>query len=189
MLAPDYPVLTDRLALRPLHPAGDLEAVLAYQSRADVCRYVPYEPRSRAEVAERLRTARSTLTEEGQSLLLAIVLRSTEALIGDATLFWHSAKHRGGEIGYVLNPAYQGHGYATEASRAMLALGFDGLGLHRVIARLDSRNAASANVLRRLGMRQEAHLVQNEWFKGEWTDELDFAMLATEWAQRVNEAR
>ena len=181
MLAPDYPVFTDRLGLRPLHPADDVDAVHAYQSRPDVCRYVPYEPRSRAEVAERLRTARSTLTEEGQTLWLAVVLRSTDELIGDVMLFWRSAKHRGGEIGYVLNPSHQGHGYATEASRALLALGFDGLGLHRVIARVDSRNTASANVLRRLGMRQEAHLVQNEWFKGEWTDELDFAVLEDEW--------
>jgi RimJ/RimL family protein N-acetyltransferase len=181
VLAPDYPVLTDRLTLRPLHPASDVDAVHAYQSRADVCRYIPYEPRSRAEVAERLRTARSTLTEEGQALFLAVVLRSADELIGDVMLAWRSAEHRGGEIGYVLNPAYQGHGYATEACRAMLALAFDGLGLHRVIARVDARNDASVSVLRRLGMRQEAHLVQNEWFKGEWTDELDFAMLADEW--------
>jgi RimJ/RimL family protein N-acetyltransferase len=56
------------------------------------------------------------------------------------------------------------------------------LGLHRVIARVDARNDASARLARRLGMRQEAYLVRNEWFKGEWTDELDFALLEEEWA-------
>jgi RimJ/RimL family protein N-acetyltransferase len=63
----------------------------------------------------------------------------------------------------------------------VLALAFDGLGLHRVTARIDARNGPSAALARRLGMRQEAHLVENEWFKGEWTDELDFAILEREW--------
>lgn len=96
-------------------------------------------------------------------------------------LFWHNAQHRGGEIGYVINPDHQGRGYATEACRVLLRLGFDELGLHRITARVDRRNEPSAHVLRRLGMRQEAHLVQNEWFKGDWSDELDFAMLEDEW--------
>ena len=50
-----------------------------------------------------------------------------------------------------------------------------------MVARVDARNTASAAVARRIGMRQEAHLHENEWFKGEWTDELDFAVLAAEW--------
>ena len=65
---------------------------------------------------------------------------------------------------------------------ALLGLAFDDLGLHRVIARVDARNDASARLARRLGMRQEAYLVRNEWFKDEWTDELDFALLEEEWA-------
>jgi RimJ/RimL family protein N-acetyltransferase len=181
VLAPAYPLLTDRILLRPLDPTRDVAAVHAYQSRPDVCRYIPYEPRSREEVAAKLASARSTLTAQGQALWLAVVLRETDELIGDVLLFWHSAEHRGGEIGYVLNPTHQGRGYVTEACRVLLALAFDGLGLHRVMARVDARNDASARVLRRLGMRQESHLRENEWFKGEWSDELDFAMLEDEW--------
>jgi len=66
--------------------------------------------------------------------------------------------------------------------RGLPFLAIDDLGLHRVIARVDARNDASARLARRLGMRQEAYLVRNEWFKGEWTDELDFALLEEEWA-------
>ncbi len=183
MLNPDYPIETPRLLLRPLDPVGDVEAVFAYQSRADVCRYVPYSPRTRAEVADRLASGQlgSRIDAEGDVLGLAVVQRASGALIGDVMLFWRSAEHRTGEIGYVLNPDAQGHGYATEAAGALLALAFDGLGLHRVYARIDARNDASAGVLRRVGMRQEAHLRENEWFKGEWTDEIDFAILAAEW--------
>jgi len=183
VLKPDYPIETDRLLLRPLEP-GDVDAVHAYQSRPDVCRYIPYSPRSRQEVADRLadpEKTRATLEEPGQALDLAVVLRSTGELIGDVLLFWHSAEHRGGEVGYVINPDHAGHGYATEAAAAMLALAFDGLGLHRVIGRIDARNDASAAVLRRLGMRQEAVLVENEWFKDEWSTEIDFAILDREW--------
>jgi RimJ/RimL family protein N-acetyltransferase len=94
---------------------------------------------------------------------------------------WRSAEHRQGEVGYILHPAHERRGYATEGARAMLALGFDGLGLHRIYGRIDARNAASARVLERLGMRREAHLVENEWVKGEWQSELVYAILAREW--------
>jgi RimJ/RimL family protein N-acetyltransferase len=184
VLKPDYPIETDRLLLRPLDPATDVDAVLTYQSRPDVCRYIPYEPRTREQLAERLADParnRSTLEEPGQVLSLAVVEKQTGTLVGDVVLFWHSAEHRGGEIGYVINPDHTGRGYATEAARALLALAFDGLDLHRVVGRIDSRNTPSAAVLRRLGMRQEAVLVENEWFKGEWTTEIDFAILAAEW--------
>ena len=89
-------------------------------------------------------------------------------------------EHAGGEIGYVFHPDASGHGYAGEACAALLALAFRELGLHRVTARLDSRNDASARLCVRLGMRQEAHLVRSEMFKGAWSDELVFAILAEE---------
>jgi RimJ/RimL family protein N-acetyltransferase len=112
---------------------------------------------------------------------VGVIRADDDVLVGDAILFWHSSEHGAGEIGYVFNPKYQGNGYATESAGALLWLGFEGLGLHRIVARLDARNTASAAVAKRLGMRQEAHLVQNEWFKDEWTDELVFAILADEW--------
>ena len=181
-LRPSYPVRTERLILRPL-TSSDAVALLDYRGRPEVCRYVPFEPMDRKTIAERLarQWAATILTDEGQALTLGVEHAGTGDLLGDVTLFWHSREHRGGEIGYVFHPGHAGHGYATEAARAMLRLGFDELGLHRIVARLDERNEASAKVARRLGMRQEARLVHNEMFKGEWSTELDFAMLAEEW--------
>ena len=182
-LRPVFPVRTSRLLLRPL-TAADVGALLAYRSRPDVCRYVPFEPMDRQVINERLAThwATTELTDAGQALTLGVEVAETGDLVGDVVLFWHSRVHRGGEIGYVLNPDFAGHGYATEAAHALLRLGFDDLGLHRIVARVDERNDASAKLARRLGMRQEARLVHNELFKGEWSTELDFAMLADEWA-------
>ncbi|GAB1640008.1 GNAT family N-acetyltransferase [Krasilnikovia sp. MM14-A1259] len=181
-LHPRYPVRTARLRLRPLG-TDDADALLVYRSRPDICRYVPFEPMDHRAITDRLATVWDTtaLTDEGQALTLGVELATGGALIGDVVLFWHSREHLGGEIGYVLNPEHAGHGYATEAAHAMLRLGFEELGLHRIVARIDERNDASANVARRLGMRQEARLVHNELFKGEWSTELDFAMLAEEW--------
>jgi len=182
-----YPVRTGRLLLRPL-TVGDVDALLAYRSRPDVCRYVPFAPMTREVVNGRLATqwANTALTDEGQALTLGVEVAETGVLVGDVVLFWHSREHGRGEIGYVLHPDFGGHGYATEAAHALLRLGFDELGLHRIIARIDERNGSSAKVARRLGMREEARLVQNEFFKGEWSTELDFAMLADEWPAHRN---
>lgn len=188
MLKPDYPIETERLLLRPLDPATDIDALHAYQSREEVCRYIPYPPLTRAQVAGRLadpKRTSPTIEEPGQFVNLAVVVRETGTVIGDVILIYTSAEHRTAEIGYAFNPDHYGHGYATESGRALLRLAFEDMDLHRVVGRIDVRNVASAAVLRRLGMRQEAVLVENEWFKGEWSTEVDFAILAAEWRRTV----
>jgi RimJ/RimL family protein N-acetyltransferase len=181
-LRPSYPVSTARLRLRPLVPA-DVDSLVAYRSRPEVCRYVPFEPMDRETVAERvaLRWARHEIVAEGDALFLGVEVASSAQVIGEVKLSFTSAEHRGGEVGWVVNPDYSGQGYATEAAHAMLHLGFDGLGLHRVVARVDARNGPSLRLAARLGMRREAHLMANEWFKGEWSDEVDLALLEDEW--------
>jgi RimJ/RimL family protein N-acetyltransferase len=186
-LAPVYPVRSARLLLRPLTEA-DVDDLVEYRSIPEVCRYVPFEPQSAEDVIARLNGAwrQQTLDQAGESITLGAELADSGKVIGDLMLRWLSAEHSCGEIGYVVNPAYAGRGYAGEAAHTCLHLAFDELGLHRVIARIDARNSASARLAARLGMRQEAHLRENEWFKSEWTDEIDFALLADEWeSQRL----
>jgi RimJ/RimL family protein N-acetyltransferase len=181
-LAPDYPLLSPRLSLRPMTDR-DVEALVAYRSNPEVCRYVPFEPMDARTVRERVNGLwrRQSLEAEGDALFPGVELAATGELVGDLMLRWTSAEHRCGELGYVFHPAYSGHGYATEAAHRLLHLAFDELGLHRVTARVDADNHSSARLAIRLGMRQEAHLIENEWFKGRWSDELDFAILEHEW--------
>jgi RimJ/RimL family protein N-acetyltransferase len=188
MLRPTYPIATRRLLLRP-YSMDDLEALHAIQSLPEVARYLYWEPRSRDEVREVLarRVRRPTLEVEGETLALAMVLPESGALVGDVNLHWLSRQHRQGEIGFVLHPAYHGRGFAGEAAAVLLRLGFEQLGLHRIIGRCDGRNTASAKVMERLGMRREAHFRQNELVKGEWCDELVYAMLADEWRARAQQ--
>jgi RimJ/RimL family protein N-acetyltransferase len=185
VLRPSYPIITDRLILRPF-TEDDLDALHAYQSLPEVTRYLYWDVRDRAATAEALKTriSKTTLEKEGDGLGLAVLLRDTGDLVGDVNLLWLSEEHGQGEFGFVFNPAFHGNGYAREAAVEMLRLGFEGLGLHRVIGRCDGRNGASANLMAKLGMRREAHYVQNEIVKGEWTDEIVYAMLADEWAGR-----
>jgi len=158
----------------------------AYQRLPEVHRYLYTEPRTRAEVeaivAERAGLA--ALTETGTAITLVAELAQTGELVGDCMLFWRSQEHEQGEVGYVFNPAYHGRGYATEAVGALLRLGFEGLGLHRIAGHLDARNTASARVLERAGLRREAHLVENEFVKGKWADELIYGILRREWEAR-----
>jgi RimJ/RimL family protein N-acetyltransferase len=181
-LRPSYPVMTARLLLRPL-TVDDTAALVAYRGRADVCRYLPFEPMSPETLRTRLAgdLSATTITEPGQSLTLGVRIDEKGDVIGDVVLFFHNLEHRAGELGYVFALEASGHGYASEACAAVLALAFDQLGLHRVIARMDARNDASARLAVRLGVREEAHLVRSAMFKGEWSDGLVYAMLAEDW--------
>jgi RimJ/RimL family protein N-acetyltransferase len=179
--SPGYPVQTPRLDLRP-HRYDDLDDLKRYHSDPEVVRYIPWPVRSEEEVRQALavRAGQGVVTTAGQWLVLAIELRERRRVIGEVLLKYDSEPDARGELGYAIASDVQGQGYASEAARAMLGLGFRSFGLHRVIARLDARNSASARLLTRLGMRQEAHFVRDEFFKGEWTDTLVFAMLADE---------
>jgi RimJ/RimL family protein N-acetyltransferase len=158
---------TERLILRPFRPEDDLDDAYAYMSDPEVVRYLYWEVRDRDQV-------RKFLAERG-GLVMAIESPSTGRVIGEVMLRHTSEEHRQGEVGY------QGQGFAGEAAAAMLRHGFEELGLHRIIGRLDARNRASAAVLERLGMRLEAHHLHDELFKGEWSDSLVYAMLEDEW--------
>ena len=183
-LAPDYPILTERLLLRPIDAVRDLMAMHSYRSIPEVCRYVPFVPGTPEELAERLadpERVRSVIDAEGQVMSLVVELRDTGEVVGDLVLFWHSDSDLHAEVGYVLHPDHEGHGYATEGVRALLELCFDHAGAHRVTARVDERNTGSARLLERLGFRKEATFVDGEWFKGGWTTLEVFAMLDREW--------
>jgi RimJ/RimL family protein N-acetyltransferase len=181
-LRPAYPVSTARLRLRPLTRA-DAPALLAYRGDAKVCRYLPFPPMDAQALARRLAAdlGRQEITAEGQALTLGAERSADGRLVGDVVLFFHSAAHRGGEIGYVFHPDAAGHGYAREACTAVLDLAFGRLGLHRVTARMDSRNRASARLAAALGLRHEAHHRSSEMFKGAWADLDIYAILDDEW--------
>ena len=180
----DLPILSDRLVIRALS-LDDFDRHYEIYSNPDVVRYLYYGPMD--AIAARTHLARRSTAElpfEGSFLNLGVEVRGEGVLIGEVALGVVSTVHRVCEVGYVLDPRWSGHGYATESTTAMVDLAFDRLGAHRVIGRIDGRNEASRRVLERLGMRHEAHYRENEFVKGEWTDEVVFAILEDEWRAR-----
>jgi RimJ/RimL family protein N-acetyltransferase len=175
------PLESDRLRIRPLN-RDDFVRHFAIYSNPDVVRYLYEEPFDEQGAREHLKRRCSVdLPTEGTWINLGVEVLDEGVLIGEVGLASISTVHGHCEIGYVFDPAYGGMGYATEASAVMVELAFSVLGAHRVSGRLDARNGASARVLERLGMRREGHLVENEFVKGEWTDEAIYAVLEDEW--------
>jgi len=178
----DAPIETERLWLRRF-TMDDLDGLTAIQSRPEVARFLYWVPRRREEVEPALAQfiAATRIEGDDESISLAVERREDAALLGYVSIWLRSREHRQAEVGFVFHPDAQGHGYAGEAARELLVLAFERLGAHRVFGRTDARNEASAALMRRLGMREEAHLREAEVFKGEWGDELVFAILEREW--------
>jgi RimJ/RimL family protein N-acetyltransferase len=178
-MSPEWPLETERLVLRP-YEAGDFDFLYRLQSDPEVVRWLYNDTRDEAETRTLLerKVAATELREEGDWMACVVV---ADAPIGDVGFHWLSREHRTGEIGFMFDPHTQGRGYATEAARALVDWAF-AAGFHRVIGRTEARNAASARVLEKLGMRLEGRLVENEWVKDEWQSELQYAILEREWA-------
>ncbi|QYH34807.1 GNAT family N-acetyltransferase [Salinibacterium sp. M195] len=191
------PLQTERLRLRSLTLSdNDVDDVHAQQSNAELTAYMLYEPRDRATVMEKIAewTASEVLAESGDYLQLAIELADARppgaqtaserraVVIGTLYFKIESAEDSNAEIGWALHPNFQGKGYGREAASALIDLAFDALKLHRVFANLDPRNDDSVRLCRALGMRHEAHHVEDMWFKGAWADTGIYAILDREWA-------
>ena len=181
----DAPLRTERITLR-LFTADDVDDVHAYQSDEEVVRYMLYTPRTRETAAENLakHALANTLEKDGDYLQLALDLDGRA--IGESYFKLESVENQCGEIGWAMHPEFAGRGFALEAASAMLRVAFGELGLHRVIANLDPRNAASVALCLRLGMREEAHFIEDLAFKGDWADTGIYAILDREWAARVS---
>ena len=180
------PILTERMTLRLL-AAADLDDVHAWQGDAETCRYMLHEPRDRDVLVEKIAewAIASKFTEVGDYAQLAMELPASNddraRVIGSVYFHLTSVDDATAEIGWAITPAYRGHGYAVEAARAVLDVGFGPIGLHRVYAELDPRNDASVALCLRLGMRHEAHFVENMMFKGGWADTGMYGILDREW--------
>jgi RimJ/RimL family protein N-acetyltransferase len=169
---------TDRLVLRAFE-LDDGPARLRYQGRDDVSRYLFRDPLDATSVLVGIRHAQEGVFEKKDDrVLLAVTLGADGTLVGEVSARLDSVESGQVEIGWVFDPDHAGHGYATEAAAALMQHLFRDGGAHRVFARLDADNTASARLCERLGMSQEAHLVENELWHGRWTSELIFARLA-----------
>jgi ribosomal-protein-alanine N-acetyltransferase len=171
---------TARLELRPFADA-DADDLFALHSSAHVLRYWDAPPWGERARAERFIAACRQLAAEGAGARLAIGRASDGAFLGWCGLTRWNPDFRSAALGYCLRDAAWGHGYATEAARALLQWAFATLDLNRVQAEADTRNAASARVLEKLGFLREGTLREDCVVNGEVSDSWVYGLLRREW--------
>lgn len=173
-------VHTARLRLRPFDDA-DAEALFALHSSARVMRYWDAPPWGELARAERFVAACRQMAEGGTGTRLAVDRVRDGVFVGWCTLARWNPDYRSAALGYCFDDAAWGHGYATEAARALLGWAFDTLDLNRVQAETDTRNAASARVLEKLGFVREGTLREDCVVNGEVSDSWVFGLIRREW--------
>ena len=174
-----------RLILRPFRDP-DLDVFAEYRSDPDVARYQSWTPPYTKDQAIALMKGMDSIQPgtPGMWLQLAVERQCQPGIIGDCAFQVFADGPRQAQVGYTFSRSYQKQGYAAEAVRCLLDYLFGELHLHRVTATCDVENTASFRLLERVGMRREAFLVENIWFKGAWGSEYKYAILDREWVGR-----
>ena len=176
------PILrTSRLILRPFVFDDALAVQLLAGARevADTTLHIPHPYPSGA--AEHWIATHGPTWDAGTGVTYAITDATSGVVIGAVALTIVPA-HARGELGYWVGLPYWNRGYCTEASRAVVELGFGQLGLHRIQARHLTRNAASGRVMQKLGMLPEG-VNRHAMRKNDRFEDLAlYAILSDEWA-------
>ena len=176
------PILqTERLILRDFREE-DWRDVHEYGSDSVVVNYLPWGPNN--EEQSKSFISRVLTQQKAQSRLtydFAMVIKTTNRVIGSCAINVQDVPNKEGMIGYVLNRKYWNQGYVTEAARAVLSFSFEKLSLHRIIASCDPANTGSYRVMEKLGMQREGYLREEKLFKGVWRDFLLYSILEKEW--------
>jgi RimJ/RimL family protein N-acetyltransferase len=173
---PAWPLRTERLLLRPFEPR-DSDAFIDAWADETYASLLLTRTMNASEVREMVRRR----TEPGDGTFIGLVAEREGEVVADSILVLQGTGLSEGEIGWTVMPRHAGRGYATEAARAVLRLGFEHYGLRRIVANLDARNDRSAALCERLGMRREVHRMGDFWSKGRWTDSYEYALLREEW--------
>ncbi|MGN8244581.1 GNAT family N-acetyltransferase [Cellulomonas soli] len=182
-----WPVRTERLLIRPA-TAADAPAVWRYRRLPEVTEWMTSRPADEpafvATYLEPDRLARTLLVERAGQVVGDLMVRVEDAWAQTEAV--DGARGVQAEIGWSFDPAWHGQGLATEASRRLLALCFDELGLRRVLANCFADNEPSWRLMERLGMRREGAFVAESLHRsGRWLDGYTYAMLRHEWVPGV----
>ncbi|WP_068786164.1 GNAT family N-acetyltransferase [Paenibacillus phocaensis] len=173
---------TERLRLRE-YTWEDEPAAHAYAADPLVVEHMLWGPNTSEETRDFLRQAIQKQDDVPRDTYeLAVILQTTGQLIGGCSLILAGARQA--ELGYCFHRSFWGQGYATEAARAMMRMGFQDLGLHRIYATCRPANEGSAKVMQKLGMQYEGHFREHRWHKGRWRDSYQYSILSREFEDK-----
>ena len=172
-----------RLCLREVRD-DDAPALFAIHSDPQVMRYWSYPAWTEPAQAERKVTDIQRQRRELDILVWAIADAGTDRLIGTSAAFALDLTQGRAEIGYSLHRDWHGRGLASEALRLILRYLFDELGLRRIEADADPRNAASCRLLEKLGFVREGLLRERWHVNGEICDTALYGLLGRDFIAR-----
>ena len=176
-------IKTNRLVIRPFRET-DREDLFELYSHENTCRFLLHEAWTASSKSENaLKKISANQLAPNTAVSLACVLDGK--VIGDISI-WYTDMKETVETGFAFHHAYAGKGYATEAMEAIIDYLFTVVKIHRIQACLDARNAPSAKLCRRIGMRKEAHFLKDYWSKGEWTDSFVYGMLLSDFHKHAS---
>ncbi len=171
---------TRRLRLRPFDET-DTHALYELQSNPRVLRYWDAPPWTEPARAQAFLQRCRQMAEDGTGARVAVERRADGDFIGWCSVSRWNPDYRSAALGYCFGEAAWGHGYATEAARALLHWAFETLDLDRVQAETDTRNLASARVLEKLGFVREGTLREDCVVDGDVSDSWVYGLLRREW--------
>ena len=125
---------TEHLVLRRLK-ASDAKDMFEYSRLPEVTRYLTWRPHPNVSYTRQYLEYLGSRYAVGDFHDWAVTLKESGKMIGTCGFTRFDNPNNSAEIGYVLNPAYHGKGYATEAAREVIRFGFEQLKLHRIEAR------------------------------------------------------
>ena len=160
---------TERLLLRRLMQS-DSHDMYEYAKKEQVTRYLLWEPHPDEDYTYRYLSAVQRQYREGECYDWAITLKASGKMIGTCGFAAFSPTDDRGEIGYVLNPDYWGHGIVPEAVMAVLEFGFRELNLNRIEAKYIFGNDRSRRVMEKCGMQFEGVLHSYMKIKNRYCD-------------------
>ncbi|MBM7602711.1 RimJ/RimL family protein N-acetyltransferase [Metabacillus crassostreae] len=168
---------TERLTIRT-YRSDDMQDVFHIYNNEDTCRYLLHDNWTYENMQEKFnkKLKNSVLTKD---TALSLAVESHNQVIGDLSV-WYTDMKDTVEIGFSFSEKVSGRGYASEAVSGLVRKLFEEFYVHRIQANLDARNKSSQKLCERIGMRKEAHLIQDFWNKGEWTDSIIYGMLRSD---------
>lgn len=176
---------TERLLLKGLEEK-DGAALFSYRKLPEVYEFQGWMPKSEVEAKEFIT---EKIAKEWNIpdtwFQLGIYKKDTGELIGDFGVHFIDAEGAQVEIGFTLNPAFQGKGFGLEAAKGVLEYLFTDMNKHRVIASVDPKNYKSIALIEGLGMRKEAHFIESYPAENGWADDLVFGILNREWKTKA----
>ena len=158
---------TPRLTLRGMR-VSDASDMYEYARRPSVTEYLTWEPHADAEETRQYLIYVGQRYRTGDFYDWSVLDKESGHMIGTCGFTSFNCPADSAEIGYVLNPAYQGRGLATEAVRRVLQFGFSELNLHRIEAHFMEGNDASRRLMERVGMTFEGFARESMKIKGKY---------------------